>query len=200
MNDLKRDIRTHTDINVEEESKISKHVIREWRSLIDAELTNSRETHKQLQKLESNYPLFETDKKSLEGKTKQLKNINIPRLFSLHKKKDALATLALTTVADPSQYGVAKLSGSRILEFVEKPKEAPSNLINAGFYIMEPEVIDVIPNGFSMLEKDVFPKLAEQGRLREYPTAGQWFDVGNFERYEIAKKKWTGVNPYEEIE
>jgi len=74
--ELKRDIRTHTDINVEEESEITKHVIREWRSLIDAELTNSRETHKQLQKLESNYPQFQTDKKSLEGKTKQLKNIN----------------------------------------------------------------------------------------------------------------------------
>jgi len=130
----------------------------------------------------------------------ELKNFNIPRMFRLHKRKDALATIALTTVTDPSQYGVAKLSGSRILEFVEKPKEAPSNLINAGFYIIEPEVIDIIPNGFSMLEKDVFPKLAEQGRLRGFPTAGQWFDIGNMEKYEIAKKKWTGVDPYEEVE
>ena len=132
----------------------------------------------------------------------ELKNFNIPRMFRLHKRKDALATLALTTVTDPSQYGVAKLSGSRILEFVEKPKkeEAPSNLINAGFYIMEPEVIDMISEGFSMLEKDVFPKLAREGRLRGFPTAGQWFDIGNFERYEIAKKKWMGVDPHGEVE
>jgi NDP-sugar pyrophosphorylase family protein len=132
----------------------------------------------------------------------ELKNINIPRMFRLHKRKNALATIALTTVTDPSQYGVARLSGSRILEFVEKPKadEAPSNLINAGFYIMEPEVIDMIPEGFSMLEKDVFPKLAEQGRLRGFPFAGQWFDIGNIERYEIAKKKWAGVDPYDETE
>ena len=132
----------------------------------------------------------------------ELKNFNIPRMFRLHKRKDALATLALTTVTDPSQYGVARLSGSRILEFVEKPKkeEAPSNLINAGFYIMEPEVIDMISEGFSMLEKDVFPKLAREGRLRGFPTAGQWFDIGNFERYEIAKKKWTGVDPHGEVE
>lgn len=132
----------------------------------------------------------------------ELKNFNIPRMFRLHKRKDALATLALTTVTDPSQYGVARLSGSRILEFVEKPKkeEAPSNLINAGFYIMEPEVIDMISGGFSMLEKDVFPKLAREGRLRGFPTAGQWFDIGNFERYEIAKKKWTGVDPHGEVE
>ena len=132
----------------------------------------------------------------------ELKNFNIPRMFRLHKRKDALATLALTTVTDPSQYGVAKLSGSRILEFVEKPKkeEAPSNLINAGFYIMEPEVIDMISGGFSMLEKDIFPKLAREGRLRGFPTAGQWFDIGNFKRYEIAKKKWTGVDPHGEVE
>ena len=132
----------------------------------------------------------------------ELKNFNIPRMFRLHKRKNALVTIALTTVTDPSQYGVARLSGSRILEFVEKPKKekAPSNLINAGFYIMEPEVVDMIPGGFSMLEKDVFPKLAREGKLRGFPTAGQWFDIGNFERYEIAKKKWEGVDPHGEIE
>jgi NDP-sugar pyrophosphorylase family protein len=126
----------------------------------------------------------------------ELKSINIPRMFRLHKRKDALATIALTTVDDPSHYGVAKLSGSRILEFVEKPKkeEAPSNLINAGFYILEPEVLDMIPDGFAMLEKDVFPKLAKQGKLRGFPFEGQWFDIGNLERYEIAKKKWKGIS------
>lgn len=130
----------------------------------------------------------------------ELKNINIPRMFRLHKRKNALATIALTTVMDPTNYGVAKLSGSRILEFVEKPKadEAPSNLINAGFYLLEPEVIDMIPDGFSMLEKDVFPKLAKQGRLRGFPFEGQWFDIGNMERYELAKKKWTGIDAHDE--
>ena len=109
----------------------------------------------------------------------ELKNINIPRMFRLHKRKDALGTIALTTVTDPSHYGVARLSGSRILEFVEKPKpgEAPSNLINAGFYMLEPKIIDMIPNGFSMLEKAVFPKLAKQGMLRGFPFEVQLFDM-----------------------
>ena len=130
----------------------------------------------------------------------ELKNINIPRMFRLHRRKDALATLALTTVDDPSQYGVAKLDGSRIMEFIEKPKkeDAPSNLINAGFYIMEPQVIDMIPEGFSMLEKDVFPKLARMNRLRGFPFAGQWFDIGTIERYKLAEKQWKGVVPIEE--
>ena len=130
----------------------------------------------------------------------ELKNINIPRMFRLHKRKNALATIALTTVDDPTQYGVAMLDGSRIIEFVEKPSIPPSNLINAGFYILEPEVIDMIPNGFSMLEKDVFPKLAKLGRLRGFPFAGQWFDIGNIERYKIAEKRWGGIVPIEENE
>ena len=127
-----------------------------------------------------------------------LKNLNIPRMFRLHKRKDALATIALTTTTDPSQYGVARMSGSRILEFVEKPKmdEPFSNLINAGFYILEPEVIDMIPRGYSMLERDIFPKLAKQGRLRGFITAGQWFDISIPERYEAAKKRWMDVDPY----
>ena len=130
----------------------------------------------------------------------ELKNINIPRMFRLHKRKNALATIALTTVDDPSHYGVARLDGSRIIEFVEKPSHPPSNLINAGFYIMEPEVIDMIPDGFSMLEKNVFPKLANLGRLRGFPFAGQWFDIGSIERYKIAEKKWNGIVPIEEEE
>lgn len=130
----------------------------------------------------------------------ELKDINIPRMFRLHKRKNALATIALTTVDDPSHYGVARLDGSRIVEFVEKPSNPPSNLINAGFYILEPEVIDMIPDGFSMLEKDVFPKLAKLGRLRGFPFAGQWFDIGNIERYKIAGKKWNGITQFEEDE
>ena len=130
----------------------------------------------------------------------ELKNINIPRMFRLHKRKNALATIALTTVDDPSHYGVARLDGSRIIEFVEKPLNPPSNLINAGFYILEPEVIDMVPDRFSMLENDVFPKLAKMGRLRGFPFAGQWFDIGTVERYKMAEKQWNGIGPVEEDE
>jgi len=120
----------------------------------------------------------------------ELKDINIKQMYALHKENNALATIALTKVEDPSKYGVARLSGSKILEFIEKPKkeEAPSNLINSGFYIIEPEVIDMIPEGFAMLEKDVFPKLAKQGRLFGFPFPGYWSDIGTFEKYDKAIK------------
>lgn len=125
----------------------------------------------------------------------ELKKINLEEMYAIHKKNKALVTIALWHVDDPSYYGVARLDGNKILEFVEKPKkeEAPSNLINSGFYIIEPEVIDMIPNGFSMLEKDIFPKLAKEGRLYGYPFKGQWFDTGNMERYERAIKEWVDI-------
>lgn len=125
----------------------------------------------------------------------ELKDIDLQEMYKFHRQNKALVTIALTTVEDPSAYGVARLSGNKILEFVEKPskEKAPSKLINSGLYIIEPEVIGMIPDGFAMLEKDVFPKLAEQGRLFGYPFSGQWFDTGTMERYEKAIKEWKGV-------
>ena len=125
----------------------------------------------------------------------ELKDIDLEEMYNVHKKKKALVTIALTKVEDPSKYGVAKLDGNKILEFVEKPKKegAPSSLINSGFYMIEAEVIKMIPNGNSMLEKDVFPKLAKQGKLFGYQFNGQWFDIGNMERYEDAIKGWRNI-------
>ena len=116
----------------------------------------------------------------------ELKDINIEEMYALHKQNNALITIALTTVSDPSKYGVARLSGSKILEFIEKPKkeDAPSNLINSGFYIIEPEVIEMIPKGFAMLEKEIFPRLAKEGRLVGYPFSGYWSDIGTIEKYD----------------
>ncbi len=126
----------------------------------------------------------------------ELKDVNLEELYSTHKENNAAATIALTKVSDPSQYGVVELKGSQILRFVEKPPldKAPSNLINSGLYILEPSIIDIIPDGFAMLERDVFPRIAENGKLYGYHFTGQWFDTGTFERYEIALMQWKGVS------
>ncbi len=123
----------------------------------------------------------------------ELKDIDIKKMHELHRRNNALVTIALTSVDDPTMYGVARMDGERILEFKEKPKDPPSNLINSGFYIIEPEVLEMIPNGPSSLERDVFPKIAEKGMLFGFPFNGQWFDCGNMERYERALKEWKGV-------
>jgi NDP-sugar pyrophosphorylase family protein len=125
----------------------------------------------------------------------ELKNIDLTEMYLFHKENNALASIALTTVSDPSQYGVAKLTGSKILEFIEKPEAgtAPSNLINAGLYILEPAVLDIVPKGVSSIERDVFPKVATDGKLFGFPFSGQWFDTGTLERYEEAMQKWTDI-------
>ncbi|MBI2143921.1 NDP-sugar synthase [Candidatus Woesearchaeota archaeon] len=125
----------------------------------------------------------------------ELKELDLHDMYLFHKENHALVTIALTTVDNPSMYGVARMQGPRILEFVEKPKkdEAPSNLINSGLYMMEAEVIDYIGEGYCMLEKDVFPKLAKDGRLFGYPFSGQWYNTGTLELYEKAIKEWKDI-------
>jgi len=124
----------------------------------------------------------------------ELKDINLHRMYHMHVENEAKATIALTTVEDTSIYGVALLDGSKILRFVEKPKkeDAPSKLINAGVYIIEPDVIKYIPEGYAMMEQDVFPKLAREGQLFGYPMSGQWFDIRNMEFLRRAAKEWKG--------
>lgn len=125
----------------------------------------------------------------------ELKNIDLHEMYLFHKENGAKATIALTTVADPSQYGVAKLMGSKILEFIEKPAQgtAPSNLINAGLYVLEPSIFDFVPKGAGSIERDVFPRIAQEGKLFGFPFSGQWFDTGTLERYEEAMQKWQGI-------
>ena len=100
----------------------------------------------------------------------ELKDIDINEMSSLHMQNNALVTIALTKVQDPSVYGVARLEGNKILEFVEKPAPGtePSNFINSGFYIYTPEAVALAPKGRSMSELSVFPKVASMGRLYGY--------------------------------
>ena len=126
----------------------------------------------------------------------ELKDVDLSDMYKTHLDHQGRITIALTTVEDPSQYGVADLSGFKILRFIEKPAKgtAPSNLISSGLYILDPSIIDMIPaNGFAMLETEVFPKVAIEGKLVGYPFSGQWFDTGNIERYEKALKNWKGI-------
>ena len=51
----------------------------------------------------------------------------------------------------------------------------------------------MVPEGFAMMEKDIFPKLAKMGKLCGYPFAGQWFDTGTEERYKKAQEEWRDL-------
>lgn len=124
-----------------------------------------------------------------------LADINYIDFIEFHKTQDSLASVALTSLADPTEFGVASLHGSKIVRFQEKPEENStfSRLVSAGIYILEPEIIKYISKqGYVSLEQDVFPQLVKKNKLFGYPFEGQWFDVSTPEIYERVIKEWGG--------
>lgn len=119
-------------------------------------------------------------------------DIDYKALLAMHKKTGALATIALCKVDDPSCFGVAELvNGNTIKRFIEKPPKgtAPSNLINAGAYVLSPKVFDYIPAGRAVsIEREVFPKLAAEGKLCGFCMEGLWMDIGKPQEYLEANK------------
>jgi mannose-1-phosphate guanylyltransferase len=107
-------------------------------------------------------------------------------LVAAHREHGAQATIALTPVADPSRYGLVRTAGDgTVLGFLEKPEreQIDTNLINAGAYVLEAGVLDLIPDGQAVsIERETFPALVGAG-LFALPQAGYWSDVGTPESY-----------------
>ncbi len=122
-----------------------------------------------------------------------LTDVDLRQVVAFHRKKGALATLALMRVEDTSQYGVVELDAAgNILAFQEKPDpaEAISDLANTGIYVLEPEVLDYIPEDtFFDFAKDVFPRLLEAGeRFVGYEGDFYWSDIGTLDAYRAAQR------------
>jgi len=111
-------------------------------------------------------------------------DLNLAEMLAFHREKKAKATISLTWVDDPSAFGVVETdTNQKVKRFIEKPPlaEATTNWINAGTYILEPEIIKYIPsNVHYMFEKGLFPGLLEAGEhVYGYPYRGFWLDMGN---------------------
>jgi len=122
-----------------------------------------------------------------------LKVLDLPAMQELHEREGGIGTVALVEVPDARSKGVPVREGNRIREFLEKPENPPSNFINAGVYLLEPEIFehaDFSKDQVS-IEKDVFPKLAAAGRLYAFEmNSGRWYDCGTLENWEKAIKEW----------
>ena len=141
--------------------------------------------------------------------------IDYTSLLKKHEEKNAIATIALYMVEDPSRYGTVKLTKeNRVTQFIEKAPlgKAPCSLINAGVYVLDPEIFDYIPSGRPVsIEHEIFPKLAEEGKLFGHEFKEIWIDIGKPQDYLKANrvmldsepKKWMlekGANLGEGIE
>lgn len=101
-------------------------------------------------------------------------------LIKYHEAHGGEGTIVATKVEDPSKYGVIvhKPESSQIDRFVEKPQTFVGNRINAGIYILNPSVIDIIELRPTSIEKETFPLLASRGTLHSFDLEGYWMDVG----------------------
>ena len=116
-----------------------------------------------------------------------LTDLDVGALVGFHRDRGAQATISLTPVEDPSAFGVVPTDADgRVTDFIEKPPrdEAPTNLINAGTYVLEPSVLDLIEPGRRVsIERVTFPRLVKEGRLFALASDTYWMDTGTPDKY-----------------
>ena len=119
-------------------------------------------------------------------------DFDLQAAIAFHRAKKSKATLILTRVPNPVEFGVVITDeDGKINRFLEKPSlsEIFSDTVNTGTYILEPEVLDYLPeNEESDFSKDLFPLLLEKGEpMYGYIAEGYWCDVGHLEAYREAQ-------------
>ena len=121
--------------------------------------------------------------------------LDVGELIRFHRDRGAEATIALTPVDDPSRFGVVATDGDgRVIDFIEKPApgESPTNLINAGTYVLEPSVLDRIPSGRRVsIERETFPGIVAEGGLYALASPAEWVDAGTPATYLAANLKYA---------
>ena len=115
-----------------------------------------------------------------------LTDLDLTAQLAQHERTGARATLALVPVEDPTAYGLVHLAEDRsVRDFVEKPSsdQIDTNLISAGAYVLEREVLELVPAERAVsIEREVWPLLIGNG-LYGYPSESYWLDIGTPERY-----------------
>ncbi len=115
-------------------------------------------------------------------------DLDLTEMLAFHREQNATATIALVPVEDPTAYGLIETDPTgRVKRFLEKPdlNEITTNMINAGTYVLEPEVLAQIPSGKQVsIERETFPLLVSSGQpVYAFPSSGYWMDVGTPEKY-----------------
>lgn len=123
-----------------------------------------------------------------------LETIDLEDMYNFHKRRSGWGTIAVATSSDPSPLGTIHMKGSAIVNFMEKTKkpENYTHLINGGVYMLEPKVCATIPQksrGQIMIEDDIFPKLAKDGKLFGYQIGKNWAHLHDEKAYKDYLKK-----------
>ena len=130
-------------------------------------------------------------------------DLDITAMLAFHRERKAKVTIALTPVDDPTSYGLIETDASgRVTSFLEKPRpeQVTTNMINAGTYILETDVLKHIPPGTNYsFERGLFPLLLELGEpVFAYASPAYWIDIGTPEKYlqlNMDLLKNSGIKP-----
>ncbi len=119
-------------------------------------------------------------------------DINIKELIKFHHDKGSQATL--TAVKPPGRFGSIKFERGKVLSFQEKPK-GDGNMINGGFFVLEPSVIDLIDGDQSTWEDKPLKTLAENDQLSAYYHSGFWQPMDMLKDKNFLEELWNSKNP-----
>lgn len=119
-------------------------------------------------------------------------DFDLQKAIDFHREKGAKATIVLTRVPNPAEFGVViTAEDGRISRFLEKPStsEIFSDTVNTGTYILEPEVLEYLPPDCEQdFSNDLFPRLLDKGEpMYGYVADGYWCDVGHLDAYREAQ-------------
>jgi mannose-1-phosphate guanylyltransferase len=138
-----------------------------------------------------------------------IQNRDLTAILKFHRRHHAKATVVLTPVTNPTLYGVVETDKrNKVKRFTEKPKpeEVTTNMINAGTWVVEPEVLQRIPpNTKFSFERDLFPQMLADGLpFYAYPTDNYWMDTGTPENYlqlhrDLLSGKYDGYKPEKDV-
>jgi glucose-1-phosphate cytidylyltransferase len=123
-----------------------------------------------------------------------LSDVDIQAVIECHRSNRTLATV--TAVSPPGRVGAVELDGHRVTSFKEKPK-GDGALINGGFFVLSPRVIDLIDGDATIWEGDPMERLAQQGELSAYVHEGFWQPMDTLRDKNLLESLWqSGQAPW----
>ena len=118
-------------------------------------------------------------------------DINISKLIEFHKNNKTIATI--TAVQPPGRFGILNISGSKIINFKEKPS-GDGNWINGGFFVLEPSIFNYINSDSTIWEREPLEKLAKEKQLSSYIHTGFWQSLDTLRDKNSLEKLWNSNN------
>jgi glucose-1-phosphate cytidylyltransferase len=121
-----------------------------------------------------------------------LSSVDVTALVNAHRKSGKYATV--TAVTPPGRFGALQISSGTVTEFVEKPISG-EHVVNGGYFVLSPKVIDYIENDLTVWEHEPLRRLAAEQQLNAFPHDGFWQPMDTIRERELLEELWASGSP-----